>query len=278
MQRVPTPRPKDVAAVAARGLWSAALQLASAICRHYWPVALLAALLFRSLPPRRRWWPPLSTGWWTGPAGRQSADEDAQPIGLLTYLVLKRLDDIAYGLGLWYGVLRERNVGPLKPQIRLTPDRSCAAQRCADHRCGQRWICCCRTGFQLIPAVPVAVLEAGPGPARSGVARRDRQRTAVADRRGQPAGAAVSDPLTDRPAREMAIMRGARRSAGPAPSTADTSAGVCPRLRRLGVARLGLVRRLPNTSAQSRPTWISAGRRTVTRGPILVRRTHEFDR
>jgi hypothetical protein len=50
---------------------------------------------------------------------RQSADEDAQPIGLLTYLLLKRVDDLAYGLGLWYGVVRERNLGPLKPQIRV---------------------------------------------------------------------------------------------------------------------------------------------------------------
>ena len=50
---------------------------------------------------------------------RQSADEDAKPIGLLTYLLLKRLDDLAYGLGLWYGVVRERNIGPLKPQIRV---------------------------------------------------------------------------------------------------------------------------------------------------------------
>jgi hypothetical protein len=50
---------------------------------------------------------------------RQSADEDAQPIGLLTYLLLKRIDDLAYGLGLWYGVVRERNIGPLKPQIRV---------------------------------------------------------------------------------------------------------------------------------------------------------------
>jgi hypothetical protein len=32
--------------------------------------------------------------------------------------VLKRLDDLAYGAGLWAGVVRERNVGPLKPQIR----------------------------------------------------------------------------------------------------------------------------------------------------------------
>src|SRR6201747_704974 len=41
------PEPKEVAAVAAQGLWAAFLQLASAICRHYWPVALIAAMLFR---------------------------------------------------------------------------------------------------------------------------------------------------------------------------------------------------------------------------------------
>ena len=39
--------PREVAVVAAHGLWSAALQLASAICRHYWPIALIAALLSR---------------------------------------------------------------------------------------------------------------------------------------------------------------------------------------------------------------------------------------
>ena len=50
---------------------------------------------------------------------RRDADEDAKPIGVVTYLLLKRLDDLAYGLGLWYGVVRERNLGPLKPQIRV---------------------------------------------------------------------------------------------------------------------------------------------------------------
>ncbi|CKT64945.1 sugar transferase [Mycobacterium tuberculosis] len=32
--------------------------------------------------------------------------------------MLKRVDDLAYGAGLWYGVVRERNIGALKPQIR----------------------------------------------------------------------------------------------------------------------------------------------------------------
>ena len=108
----------DVVTVAARSLWSAALQLASAICRHYWPVALLAAMLFRSCR-RVVVVAAVVDGVVDWASRRQIADEDARPIGLLTYLLLKRIDDLAYGLGLWYGVLRERNVGPLKPQIRV---------------------------------------------------------------------------------------------------------------------------------------------------------------
>ena len=46
------------------------------------------------------------------------ANEDTKPIGLFSYLLLKRLDDIAYGTGLWAGVVRERHLGALKPQIR----------------------------------------------------------------------------------------------------------------------------------------------------------------
>jgi mycofactocin glycosyltransferase len=108
----------DVLVIATRGLWSAALQLASAICRHYWPIALLAALAFR---PCRRvvLVAAVLDGVVDWASRRQSADDDARPIGLLTYLLLKRLDDLAYGLGLWYGVVRERNIGPLKPQIRV---------------------------------------------------------------------------------------------------------------------------------------------------------------
>ena len=107
----------DVIVVATRGLWSAALQLASAICRHYWPVALIAAILSRHC--RRV---VLIAAIVDGVADwlrrRDAVDDEAEPIGLLTFLLLKRVDDLAYGIGLWYGVLRERNVGALKPQIR----------------------------------------------------------------------------------------------------------------------------------------------------------------
>jgi len=109
--------PREVAAVAAGGLWGAALQVASAICRHYWPVAVLAAVLFR-----RCRHVVLAAAVVDGLADwanrRNSVAEDNHRVGLLSYLLLKRLDDIAYGLGLWTGVVRERHVGALKPQIR----------------------------------------------------------------------------------------------------------------------------------------------------------------
>jgi mycofactocin system glycosyltransferase len=109
--------PTEVAALAFKGLWSAALQLASAICRHYWPVALVAAVFFR----RCRHLVLVAAvvdgvvDWATR---NGNADEGVKRVGLPAYFLLKRLDDIAYGLGLWEGVVRERHFGALKPQIR----------------------------------------------------------------------------------------------------------------------------------------------------------------
>jgi mycofactocin glycosyltransferase len=107
----------DVAVIATRGLWSAALQLASALCRHYWPLALLAALASRHCR-RVVVVAAVMDGVVDWLRRRDGSADDAEPIGLLTYLLLKRIDDLAYGLGLWWGVLRERNLRALKPQIR----------------------------------------------------------------------------------------------------------------------------------------------------------------
>ncbi|MCV7281886.1 mycofactocin biosynthesis glycosyltransferase MftF [Mycolicibacterium flavescens] len=109
--------PKDVAVVAAHGLWSAALQLASAICRHYWPVALIAALLSQRCR-RVVLVAAVVDGVVDWLARNGHAEDDTKRVGLLTYVLLKRLDDLAYGVGLWTGVVRERHVGALKPQIR----------------------------------------------------------------------------------------------------------------------------------------------------------------
>lgn len=107
----------EVAVVAAQGLWTAALQLASAICRHYWPVALIAAVLSQRCR-RVVLVAAVLDGVFDWITRNGNADDDTKRVGLFTYLLLKRLDDIAYGLGLWGGVVRERHVGALKPQIR----------------------------------------------------------------------------------------------------------------------------------------------------------------
>ena len=109
--------PMEVAVVALHGLWSAALQLASAICRHYWPIALIAALLSR----RCRQVVVVAAvldGVFDWITRNGNADDDTKRVGVFTYILLKRIDDIAYGLGLWTGVVRERHAGALKPQIR----------------------------------------------------------------------------------------------------------------------------------------------------------------
>lgn len=109
--------PKEVAVVAAHGLWSAALQLASAICRHYWPIALVLALFFRRCR-QAVLIAAIVDGVVDWATRNGNADDDTKRIGLFTYLLLKRLDDMAYGVGLWTGVVRERHLGALKPQIR----------------------------------------------------------------------------------------------------------------------------------------------------------------
>lgn len=117
--------PMEVAVVAAQGLWSAVIPLASAICRHYWPIALIAAVLSQRcrrvvlvaavLDGVYDWITRSGNG---NGSGSGDVDDDFKRVGLITYFLLKRLDDIAYGLGLWGGVLRERHIGALKPQIR----------------------------------------------------------------------------------------------------------------------------------------------------------------
>jgi mycofactocin system glycosyltransferase len=115
--RGPETQPRDVAFVAASGLGSAALQLAAAICRHYWPVSVVAALVSRRCR-RAVLVAAIVDGVVDWISRRGHAGDEVRPVGLLAHLVLKRLDDLAYGAGLWQGVVQDRTIGPLKPQIR----------------------------------------------------------------------------------------------------------------------------------------------------------------
>lgn len=91
------------------------LQAAGAVCRHYWPVTVLGALVsgrFRLLVLQIAVVEAL-TMWF-----RAAMVEDHAPtVGPLTYFVLHRLDDLAYGAGLWQGALAARDLSALRPEL-----------------------------------------------------------------------------------------------------------------------------------------------------------------
>ncbi|WP_067716338.1 mycofactocin biosynthesis glycosyltransferase MftF [Nocardia yamanashiensis] len=104
--------PTRVAAIyMARGFSGGVWRLASALCRHYWPVTLLGMLCSRRI--------------------RQLAITMAVADGLADwfihreqggldparYLLCKRLDDVAYGSGLWWGAARIRSFASLRPTL-----------------------------------------------------------------------------------------------------------------------------------------------------------------
>ena len=99
----------------ALGAVAAVRQTGSALTRHFWPLvavlavrsprarrALLAAAVADALTDHRRVRPALD---------------------LPRYLAARRLDDLAYGTGLWVGVVRARSVRALVPALRGIPVR-----------------------------------------------------------------------------------------------------------------------------------------------------------
>ncbi|GAA2021039.1 mycofactocin biosynthesis glycosyltransferase MftF [Nocardioides kribbensis] len=115
LRRDGSPRPVRAAAVvvleeAVAALWGSG----SVLLREQWPTALLAAVVSRrarrtvvvvgvldAVADHRR----------TGPR-----------LGLLPYAALRRLDDVAYGAGVWAGALREGSVRALVP-VRVSRPR-----------------------------------------------------------------------------------------------------------------------------------------------------------
>ncbi|MCB0933043.1 MAG: mycofactocin biosynthesis glycosyltransferase MftF [Mycobacterium sp.] len=118
-------RPGEATVLALGGLGIGALQLSSATVRSYWPAALVAAvastryrravLLATVIDATYQW------------VTRRRRPDDGfapdrrvavRPTGPVSYLALKRLDDLAYGAGLWTGMVRGRTLRPLIPDIR----------------------------------------------------------------------------------------------------------------------------------------------------------------
>ncbi len=88
--------------------------LASAIVRAWWPIALTAALVSRRarrivvaaavIPPLVDWL------------------RERPPLDPLRATALHIADDVAYGTGVWQGVLRERTAAPLLPDLTSWPN------------------------------------------------------------------------------------------------------------------------------------------------------------
>jgi hypothetical protein len=95
------------AALVVRGTGASGRTLARAVTRHHWPLALAAAVV--SPRARRRvlavavadaavaWWP------------------QRHRVGPVRFIAARRLEDVAYGAGLWWGAVRARDPRALLP-------------------------------------------------------------------------------------------------------------------------------------------------------------------
>lgn len=103
-------RPLVTAArLAPYGVVAAVWQLGAAATRHWWPVAVPAALASRRV--RRA---VLAAAVVDGVADWRRTRPALDPV---THTVLRRLDDLAYGTGLWWGAWQHRTAAPLRPSM-----------------------------------------------------------------------------------------------------------------------------------------------------------------
>ncbi|KQS66627.1 mycofactocin biosynthesis glycosyltransferase MftF [Modestobacter sp. Leaf380] len=106
-RRLGDPPPTGLAAtLVVRGSFAAGRTLARSVTRHHWPLAvpLLGSrrarrlvLLAATVDAVGAWWP------------------HRQRVGLLRFAAARRLEDLAYGVGLWRGAWRARDVRALLP-------------------------------------------------------------------------------------------------------------------------------------------------------------------
>ncbi len=101
---------RTAASLTALGASSALQQASAALTRHYWPMAVLAAT--RSSRARRA----LAVAAVADALlERRRLQPDLDPV---RFFVARRLDDLAYGTGLWAGAVRARSARALVPAFR----------------------------------------------------------------------------------------------------------------------------------------------------------------
>jgi mycofactocin system glycosyltransferase len=104
---------EESARLAGLGNLHAGRTIASAITRVWWPIAVVLALFSK----RMRWVlitaavVPSMYEWWKG---RPKLDP-------IRFTALRVLDDAAYGVGVWKGVVQEQNFDALKPDLTSWP-------------------------------------------------------------------------------------------------------------------------------------------------------------
>ena len=107
-QRLGKPPPIGLAlGLVAHGTAASGRALARSVTRHHWPVALATAVGSRRA---RRWIGAAAVAdavlaWWP----------QRTRTGPVRFIAARRLEDLAYGAGLWWGVLRERSPRALLP-------------------------------------------------------------------------------------------------------------------------------------------------------------------
>jgi mycofactocin system glycosyltransferase len=104
---------RTAATLTAMGATGALMQVGAALTRHYWPLTL--AVSMRSARARRA---VVVAGLADAMLEHRRVRPDLDP---LRFLVARRLDDLAYGAGLWAGALRARSPLALTPALRGIP-------------------------------------------------------------------------------------------------------------------------------------------------------------
>lgn len=113
--KLPQLLPTDGRRLAWRGHVAAAEQVAVATTRTWFPAAVILALVNR----RMRWFALAGAVI----PGLREYHRRRPVLGRLPFLMIRAVDDAAYGCGVWVGSLRERSIGALLPKIQNWPGR-----------------------------------------------------------------------------------------------------------------------------------------------------------